>query len=121
MNRINDWIGHRADVVNTSSGLRNFGWKFYLEEIMKDEIGPLRKINAAIMMQTSTAAFRSMILLASCWCWLGPLLELAALLSKNMTGLSLDWIALTVLRSLQVWKKIIEIDTTNMMNAAAVA
>ena len=88
---------------------------------MKDEIGPLRKINAAIMMQTSTAAFRSMILLASCWCWLGPLLELAALLSKNMTGLSLDWIALTVLKSLQVWKKIIEIGTTSMMNAAAVA
>ena len=43
-NRINDWIGHRADVVNTSSGLRNFGWKFYLKEIMKNEIGPLRKI-----------------------------------------------------------------------------
>ena len=38
-----------------------------------------------------------------------------------MTGLSLDWIALTVLKSLQVWKKIIEIGTTNMMNAAAVA
>ena len=89
---------------------------------MKNEIGPLRKINAAIMMQTSTAAFRSLILLASCcWCWLGPLLKLAALLSKNMTGLSLDWIALTVLKSLQVWKKIIEIGTTNMMNAAAVA